>query len=391
MALALLTTTACKDDEEHLSAEPYQVLDRILETNDIYFYDALQTMFSNNGITEEMQKPYKQQIQAAAMKSRAYKAYTIAYHTTDPHGKPIVASGVVYYPKSGKPRGVIEAVSFNNDKYMCPSQELKNIEVLLGMAGYIVVTADHIGHGITTELVTPFFNHDNAVKVNVDLRAAATELVRNVYGHNMPQWTLITGMSLAASEAWALARYYQQHPERGVRVNQIWVCGGAYKPVEVFAQQFRTRFTNYALIPNVIYSVNHYDNLGLDLSQVFRGELSQHYEEWCTGKVKIFELTEMLGTDLSNYLNYDFFNDANEGYLRLKASIEQFSIPNDWVPEAAVHIYHARNDTFVPYESSERLVDYLRSVGVNVDFVVTDNDHTDNCLVMGTDIAKVLY
>ena len=90
-------------------------------------------------------------------------------------------------------------------------------------------------------------------------------------------------------------------------------------------------------------------------------------------------------------MHMEFFNDTVEDCRRLRASVERLSIPNDWVPEAKVHIYHASNDTYVPFGCSQRLVDYLRSVGANVDFVVTDNDHSDNCLVMGSDLAKFLY
>ena len=391
LMVGVLSVVSCQSDEERLEAQPYQVLDSILSTTDISFDEALEALFEEASISEEQVAPYRQTMKMAALRARNYKAYTISYHTIDPNGHPVIASGVVYYPKTGTPRGVIEAVSYIKDKNECPSKQLANLQMIQGMAGYIVLVPDLIGFGTTESLPIPYFNHDNVARVSADFRLAATELVRNVYGRKMPSWTLLSGISLAASEAWALARYYHFHPELGVHVNQIWMSGGAYDPLAVLEHQLSTQFTEYAFIPNVVCSVNYYDDLGLNLQNVFKGELSQHYEEWCTGYMPVFDLTDILGTDLGQYLNLDFFKEENPDYQRLKTSIEHFTIPNDWVPSCHVHIYHGRDDTFVPVSCSENLANYLRSVGANVDFVVTETGHIDNIIEMGVDMVEKLY
>lgn len=382
---------ACQDDEEHLSSVPYQVLDTILSTHDIRFNDAVQALVDEVGLTEDEVAPYRKRVEMAGLRARVYKAYVITYHTTDPNGVPVIASGVVYYPRSGTPLGVIEAVTFNKNKFQCPSKQLANVQLLQGMAGYIVLVPDLIGCGVTESMVIPYLYHDHVAKVSADFRQAATELVRNVYGRSMPSWTLISGISLAAAEAWSLARYYHLHPDLGVTVNQVWMSGGAYNPKAVLEYQLQTRHTDYAFIPNALYSINHYDRLGLNLDEVFCGELSQHYEEWCTGNVALFDLSERLGSDISQYLNLEFFNPDNVDYQRLLERVERFTIPNDWVPTCDVHIYHGREDTFVPIASSDALVDYLRSVGANVKYVVTETGHIDNCIAMATDLVELLY
>lgn len=395
IVLSLLTgmflVQACQDDEEHLESEPYRVLDSILRTEVITFDEALQATLDELGVDDEQIAPYRQRVKMASLRSRVYNAHVINYNTTDVYGRPLVVSGVVYYPKSGKPKGVIEAMSFNKEKQSCPSKRITCYDLLVGMAGYIVLTSDQIGCGTTESMVIPYMNINNVAKVSADLRQAATELVRNVYGRSMPSWTLISGYSSGAAEAWALARYYRLHPELGVQPSQVWIGGGAYDPLAVLKYQLQTQYTDFAFIPNVIYSINHYDNLGLDLHNVFRGELSEHYEEWCTGYMTVTELTKRLGTDISQYLNMDFFNDANEDYRRLCASIEHFIVPNDWIPSCPVHVYHGRDDTYVPIQSSDKLVDYLRSVGADVDYVVTGGNHTDNGIAMTSDLVEFLY
>ena len=389
--LSLFLLTSCESDEERLEPLSYQVLVNIQSTTEITFYEALQEVMKQYQVTEEDRAPYRRQLNMGAMRARRYDAHVITYHTTDPNGHPVVASGVVYYPKTGKPRGVIEALSYNKYKDLCPSKVLANISLLQGMAGFIVIVSDQIGCGATDDMLIPYFYHDNVAKVSADLRLAATELVRNVYGRAMPSWTLISGFSLAASEAWALARYYDKHPELGVKVNQVWMSGGAYQPIKVLNYLLQSLRADYVFIPNVIYSANHYDSLGLDLHKVFRGELSEHYEEWCTGRMKQTELKERLGMDISQYLNLDFFADNNDDYQRLRASFERATIPNDWKPTCDVHIYHAANDSYVPIICANDLVEYLRSIGAKVDYVVTDSSHWDNGVKMASEMAKILY
>lgn len=391
LLILLLLLTACESDEERLEPLPYQVLVSIQSTTEITFDEGLQGLIEQGRMTEEDLAPYKQRLDMAAMRSRRYDAHVVTYHTTDPNGHPVVASGVVYYPKTGKPRGVIEAISFNKNKYQCPSKQLANISLMQGMAGFIVIVSDLIGCGATDEMLIPYFYHDNAAKVSADLRQAATELVRNVYGRQMPAWTLISGISFAASEAWALARYYDKHPELGVKVNQVWISGGAYHPLAVFDYQLQARHTDYVFIPSAICSINHYDSLGLDLRNVFQGELSEHYAEWCTGKKDQDFLKEHLGTDIGQYLNLDFFSEDNEDYQKLHTSVGHFTIPNDWKPTCDVHIYHAANDTYVPIICADELAEYLRSIGAQVDYVVTDSGHWDNGIKMALEMAEFLY
>ena len=386
-----LFLVSCHSDEENHEPVPYQVLDTILSVDDINFAEAVQALVDQVGLTEEQIKPYQQKLDMAAMRTRKYKAYTIKYHTTDPNGMPVVASGVVYYPKTGSPKGVIEAVPFNKNKYDCPSKKLANVEMMQGLSGFIVLVPDLIGCGATEAMPVPYLYHDNVAKVCADMRLAATELVWNEYGRKMPAWTMISGISLAASEAWALARYYHFHPEMGVHVNQVWMSGGVYNPLMVLEYQLRTLHTDYAFIPNALYSVNYYNGLGINLKNAFRGELCNHYEEWCTGYMRLFDLSDMLGSDMSQYLNVDFFTDENTEFVKLKQSVAKFTIPNDWVPTCSIHIYHGREDTFVPIASAEELVEYLRSVGAKVDYVVTETGHVDNCIAMGADLVEVLY
>ena len=394
LAFCMISATSCESGEGLLEPKPYQVLDSILSIKDISVEDVRNSMIDllrEAGYDERLIEPYKDKIGLASLRARKYWAYTISYHTVDPNGIPVIASGVVYYPKSGTPRGVIEALSYNPEKNGCASKKIINLQQAIGMAGFIILVPDGIGCGTTESQPIPLFYNENVAKVSADFRLAATELVRNVHGREMPQWTLVTGISLAASGAWALARYYQTHPEMEVHVDQIWIAAGVYNNLAVLEHVLSTRYSEFAYIPNSLYSLNYYDRLGLNLEDLFTGELREHYEEWCAGYVSLFELSPRLGPYLDQYLNLDFFKEENPDYLRLKASIGRLTVPNDWVPSCPVHIYHGRDDSVVPFFTSRELVDYLRSVGAKVNFRVIDGGHIDGCVQMEIDLVERLF
>ena len=117
LLLFAIIPAACESDEERLEPLPYQVLVSIQSTSTITFDEAIQALTEQYRVTEEQIAEYKKRLDMAAMRSRVYNAHVITYNTTDPNGRPVVASGVVYYPKTGKPRGVIEAISFSKNKF----------------------------------------------------------------------------------------------------------------------------------------------------------------------------------------------------------------------------------------------------------------------------------
>lgn len=408
LMMGVLLVLACHDDtpsqepeppqeEEPQQEEPQQdvdssgVLVSVVRTEEIAFAEALQGTLIELGVREVDLSSYSALLEIASLRSRVYNAHVVTYRTTDPYGQPVVASGVVYYPQTGKPKGVIEALSFHKEKFNCASKQIGNSDMLQGMSGYIVLVADLIGSGSTESMVPPYLYFDNAAKVSADLRRAATELVSDVYAVDMPKKTIITGYSLGASEAWALARYYHFHPELNVQPKEVWIGGGVFNPLGVLKSQLQTGYTDYAFIPSALYSLNYYEKLGLDLHDVFRGELSEHYEEWCTGNLSVVELTSRLGTDISQYLNMDFFDDGNPVFQDICTRLERFAIPNDWVPSCKIHIYHGRDDTFVPISSSDELADYLSSVGADVDYVTKKGGHAKCGITMVTDLMKKLY
>ena len=229
--------SACGDDG-HLDPVEPEALDHVIYTRDITFQDAVDYMKEDYHLSDADIEPYEREIAAARLLARPYRAHAIAYHTVTPDGQPVVASGVVYYPRRGSPRGLIEVSPVNKSKRDCATRAPLTTEALPGLLGYALILPDLVGCGESDDLPICYMQHDNVARVSADMRRAAAELVRNEYGTDLPSESVLWGYSLGGSATWALARYYAQHPELGVTVTDVYAGGGAYDPalaVEAFA------------------------------------------------------------------------------------------------------------------------------------------------------------
>ncbi|MBP5381273.1 MAG: alpha/beta fold hydrolase [Bacteroidaceae bacterium] len=373
---------ACSE-EEWLSPIEYNVLEEIKAKEVITLQETLDYLFEDYGVTPEMQADIEHRVEPLRLLTTDLVAYTITYNTTSPDGQPIVASGVVYYPKRGNPKGMLEVSPINKSKIDCASKSVRTAEIIPAFLGYICVIPDLIGCGVSEDLPISYMQHENAAVVSADLRKAAAELIRNTYGKALPNQSILFGYSLGGAISWSLARHYQLHPELGVKVTEVFTGGGAYNPLTAIEAFLATGSSQYAILPNIIYSMDYYDQLGLDFTKIFKGKLLEHYDEWCQGFIPIQELTKELGYDLDGYLELPFFSTENPEQQHLMDVAATKAIPNDWIPKAKVHLYSSKDDTYVPRQCSDQLYEYLVSVGADVEYTLMDEDHVMGGLVFG--------
>lgn len=386
----LFFLVACSEKDETVPPLEPQVLEEVVKTETVTLQEIVDYLYGDFNMSAEQQAELEQNLAPLRLIACNMTAHTVRYRTTAPDGSPVTASGVVYYPKRSTPRGVLEVMPINKGKKNCVSHNPLTIEAIVGCMGYICIIPDLIGCGASDDLPISYMQHENSAVVAADLRRAAAELIRNTYGRQLPSTSYIGGYSLGASIAWALARHYALHPELGVTVEELWCGGGAYDPSVAIEAFMTTRYSQYPILPNIIYSMNFYDHLGLDFTKVFRGDLLEHYQEWCTGDVSIVELASLLGYNLETYLQMDFFSPENPDYRWLMEVVKSKAIPNDWKPQAQVHLVHSREDTYVPRACSDQLYAYLKSIGVDAEYTMMEEDHVAGGILWGQIILQEL-
>lgn len=392
--LLLATFSSCNDQygDELYDDIQFEKFDKVLYNKTITLKSTMRDVIRQYEITDEMLAPYRKELELLERLNIKYEVHAVSYHTVTPQGTPTIASGVVYYPLTFKPKGVIEISPTNKSKDSCGSRVCEMAEIIPGMMGYICIVPDLIGCGTTENLPISYLQHDNTAVVSADLRKAAEEFVYSHYKHKIGGKSILFGYSLGGSGIMALAREYQINPSRGVTVEHVFAGGGAYEPQLVVEAQLAADRSDYAIIPNILWSMNFYDNLNLDFSKIFKGDLQENMDSWCNGYVPIAELTRCLGTKISGYVSREFLDNwkTAEEYEPLRKAMLAKTLPFEWIPDAKIHLFHSKEDYYVPTICGDRLYERLKKAGADVEYVKYDEDHVFSCLRMEVDFAKFL-
>lgn len=386
--------SACSDDNEIWDDEDFKCEKYVGEdySEVVSINDFIDRLIKDYGVTEEMLAPHKKELNMIKMMNVKCNVHAIRYNTVDPNGNPVVASGIIYYPLNTESKGVVEIVPINRSKIDCGTLYYYAPEALGVVLGYACIMPDLIGCGSTENLPIAYLQHENCAQVCADMRKAAEEYIYLKYHHEISKETYIFGYSLGGPGAMMLDRLYTQHPELGVKVKSVFSGGGAYEPLLVIEQQLSASRCDYAITPNILWSINQYENLNLNFEDIFVGELKQNYKEWCNGYMPIAELTGRLGTDINGYISKTFANEVLNGtkYKYLLDAIKSKNVPLDWIPESKVYLYHANDDYYVATACSDKLNKYLVSKGVDVQYKKVDEHHIMVGATMAIDFMMML-
>ena len=86
----------------------------------------------------------------------------------------------------------------------------------------------------------------------------------------------------------------------------------------------------------------------------------------------------------------DFLSQDNPAMQRFLKAAATKAVPNDWIPTAKVHMYSAKDDTYVPRECSDQLYNFLKKIGADVDYTLLEGNHTTTGLTMGLELLERL-
>ncbi len=325
--------------------------------------------------------------------AKDYTVHGVAYNTKDPLGQSIIASGLLYYPKKRLPKGLIFVYPFFKTKGDSGTDNRFSVESLLAVAGdYICLIPDGVGLGINSDQPISIFQHENIAEICTDFYLAAKEFVYNHYHYNLPRRIILFGYSLGASGAWSFARHLSLNKELGINVTDIFIGGGPYYPDLCLKDLFKNRYSLYAAGPYIIWSLNYYENLNLDFTNIFKGKLLEGFPEFCNGNRGVREITSYIGTDLNDYFNEDFLqNENNPDRQLVLEALEKHSIPHDWRPDFKVNLYNSHKDLYVPPICGEKLNEYLSEVNADVEYIYEDTTHERMMVKMVMDFYMHLY
>jgi pimeloyl-ACP methyl ester carboxylesterase len=315
----------------------------------------------------------------------------IVYHTTDPSGNPILASGAIFYPEadaSFTKLGTILGVHYTyGANYEVPSEKMAVTEGLFSLFGYAVVAPDYIGYGASKDKVHPYYDVLSTGQVCADMLLAAKEYFASV-SRKMSHKVTVMGYSQGGQASLSFLKFVetQELYRDAFVIDQVFAGGGAYDLIKSYDTFVKKDYSSQPVtIPLLVLGLNYGDSLNLDLTKMFAEPLLSNYEEWIISKkYTTDEVSAKMGeTQLTKIMAPEAFDTTNPNTIKFRKSLKNNSLIvygkiTDWVPKAKITLLHATKDTIVPYENTESAYTAFRAAGCNVTkHDIPDKDHKE--------------
>ena len=284
-------------------------------------------------------------------------AYRLTYATLDGLGREIDASALVVLPrKGGNARSPV--LSYQHGTITREAQAPSNLadlagpEVILASLGYIVLSADYVGYGVSKGASHPYLLAGPSAAAVIDLLTAAkywrqTQQVRDnkqIFLAGYSEGGYVTMAAQRALQAGTSAHRNQ--------IVSVAPGAGPYNVGLTLDEELKLVRLQYPL-------------LGAMLNPGFLKYLSDADRH----NVRDMLLGQVLGADA----DVNFMPTVIDNYLADdRSSIEHLSNVYDWRPEVAVNLFHGRDDRTVSYLNASSTVHAMQARGAGNLVTLTD-------------------
>lgn len=278
----------------------------------------------------------------------AVQAYRLTYLTSDGQSQETLASALIVLPQ--KPSNSLSPVlSYQHPTITREAEAPSNLaetgspEIIMASLGYIVLSADYVGYGVSKGTPHPYMLSGPSATAVIDMLTAA--------------------------------KYWRQ-TQQVLDNKQLFLAGyseGGYVTMATQRALQTGTSTHRNEVVSVVPGAGPYD-VGLTLDELLKlvrqenpligGLLSPGFLKYLSDanrrKVRDQLLEQLLGDDtdvifmptfIDNYLADD------------RSSIEIQSNVHDWLPEVSVNLFHGRDDRTVSYLNASSALQAMRSRG----------------------------
>ncbi len=311
--------------------------------------------------------------------NKKIRVVSITYRTTDPKGKPILASGAIFYPvadadftKHGTILGVHYTYGANHE---VPSERMAVTEALFTFFGFTVVAPDYIGYGASKDKVHPYYDVITTGQASADMLLAAKEYFASI-SRKMSHKITVMGYSQGGQASLSFLKFAETQPlyQDAFVIDQVFAGGGAYDLIKSYDSFVAKDYSSQPVtIPLLVLGLNYGDSLNLDLSKMFAEPLLSNYQEWIISKKYTTDTVtaKMKETKLTKIMAPEAFDTTNPNTKKFRAALRNNSLIiygkiTNWVPRAKITLLHATDDTIVPYDNTDSAYKAFLSAGCNV-------------------------
>lgn len=298
------------------------------------------------------------------------KLYKIKYNTTY-KGQPVVASGLISYPKGlsdSIPTMIVGNYQSYADKDTPSAFDFPNnftFFAAIASAGYLTLIPDMLGFGETKDKVFPMRNYEHTANAMIDFIYASEEFVEAIkLGVNGKKF--LTGYSEGGYIAMATLKMIEERPASGISIDKTAVGAGGYNLVNILKKEIINDTYDFPSdIAMLLYSYNSMYNWNRPLSDFFNKPYDSRIPILFSGEYNRQEINQQLTNTLANFLNNDFLTNLRDGSDPepvLMNALSNNSVDN-WTPKSLLSIIHGRNDEIIPFSDSEETYNKMRANG----------------------------
>ncbi len=311
------------------------------------------------------------------------EAHQIVYHTVDPEGLPITASGLVVFPGNDDRdlrlvawlhgtrvnRGEVASVSADSDDW--------RFAFAFASAGYAVSVPDYLGLGLGPGF-HPWMDASSLATVAVDALRATRELAARDE-RRLDDRVLVSGFSEGGNAAMALGQALHNDADPHLQLGALApISGGhgwsAWVRSAVSGEIDPGAATVYLAYLSVAWNRLHhlYDSP----IEAFRAPYDGTVETLFDNDHTIEQIFSGLPATPEELLAPPFAERLRHPSGTLRQALQEADSVCDWQPDVPVHLYAANGDHEMPIDSAIHCQQALQAHGADVTLIdVGDVDH----------------
>ncbi|MBP9994937.1 MAG: hypothetical protein KBT67_08390 [bacterium] len=300
------------------------------------------------------------------------------YQSKDLSGAPATLSGKIYIKNTADKRlkGIIIANHFtvcsNNE---CPSNTLLEPESILVPFGYAMVMADYIGYGSTVDMEHPYLNWEATATASIDAYFAMKQYLED-NGYEIGDERYNVGYSQGGEATMSVLRMVTERYSDRIRLNRSFVGAGPHSIEATYDDVIANDFTGIPMaMPMIVNGMNASYDLGLDLDEVFVGEMRDNYKKVLSKQHSSLYLMTLFRDHEASKIFAPAFLDKNDPMTaKFIDAARKNELVGTWTPKAGedIYLFHSRQDDMVPFVNSERMGAALEGTSCKLEKVFGD-------------------
>ncbi len=313
------------------------------------------------------------------------------YMGHDIDGSPLLQSGKIVIPKSGKIKNLVIVSHFTIGSTEEAPSECFPLEAMLASKGYAMVFADYIGFGVTSHRIHPYLHAESTARSVVDLAIAAKGYLEYIGRQAEEKEVILLGYSQGGAVTLSVMRMLQREYAGLFPIKQVYAGAGPYDLTATYDKSVEDDLTGIpCAIPMIIQGINEGERLNLDLADFFQPYLWAYYNEWINSKFyTVHDINVLIGVKRLSDLMTEFGRDKQNPQTAKLYKALMYNSVLDFEPKAPLLLFHSTVDDTVPFVNSQKAENYFKGKNIRYDFGDYGN-HTNGFLKFMGVVSKDL-